>query len=371
MLRNSKLLASAMAAAAACFASWASAAELKAAAYTDLRYGLDYFNDAHSTNPADVNFDNHGSYWGVKGSAEQGGVTAFGAYERWLDADTIAGIDLARQAYAGVKGVWGVAQYGTFATAYMETGRKLDPFFATGAAGVGQPSFTIAGGQSHGLSNLTADRVTTLFGGGGGGFAPNQLAYTTPGLFGVTANVAVFFDDSAGANTRDDFAAGVEFSEWGITAGLQYLDANNDTTTIGPPAAPPAGNTGLPEDQEAYRLYAGYAQKLFGVGVSAERIDRNLNSGPTPADDDQDYLMVSGWFGVLEGTRIAASYGLENETVSEGDSLRFGIFHDMLDNFTTHVAYRRFNGTTAGALDDQVVTLGASFKFELSGSTTR
>ena len=53
---------------------------------------------------------------GFKGSAEHDGIVAFGGYERWLDADTQFGVDLARQAYAGVKTEYGMLQFGTFGT---------------------------------------------------------------------------------------------------------------------------------------------------------------------------------------------------------------------------------------------------------------
>ena len=349
MLKMSKLLAGAIAAAAVCLSTGLSAAEMKGAAYADLRYGIDYFDDSNSTNPADVNFENHGSFWGVKGSASQGGITAFGAYERWLDADAQVVIDLVRQSYAGVMTEYGTVQYGTFATAYMEAGRKLDPFFATGAAGVGQPTATVAGGQSHGLSFLTNDAIAAF----GGGFSANQLAYTSPSLFGATANVAVFFDDAAGTNEQDDYAVGAEWSGMGINAGVQYLDVNNGT------------NIGLAEDEEATRLYAGYSAQRFGAALSGERHD--LVGGAL----DADFLMAAGWFGVLPGTRVAASYSLENETGAEGQSFRVGVFHDILDNFTTHVVYRNYNNTDSTLPDDQVISLGASFKFELSGTTTR
>lgn len=353
MLKMSKLLAGAIAAAAVCLSSGVSAAEMKGAAYADLRYGLDYFEDSNSTNPSDVNFENHGSFWGVKGSASQGGLTAFGAYERWLDADAQAAIDIVRQSYAGLMTEFGTVQYGTFATAYMESGRKLDPFYATGAAGVGQPTATIWGGQSHGMSFLANDAVSSFF---GGGFAPNQLAYTTPSLFGATGNVAVFFDDGAGENEQNDYAAGLEWAGMGITAGVQYLEDNNDGTVN--------TNLGLGENQEALRLYGGYAAQRFGANVSAERLD-------LIGANDADFLMVSGWFGVLPGTRVAASAGMENETGAEGQSFRVGVFHDVMDNFTTHVVYRNYNNTDATLPDDQVISVGASFKFELSGTTTR
>lgn len=354
MIKKSLLLATAAAAAAASFAAPVSAADVKAAAYADLRYGIDYFNDKNSAAPSDINFDNHGSYWGFKGSTEQSGIVAFGGYERWLDANvTNSGYDLARQAYGGVKTAYGTLQFGTFGTAYMESGRKIDPFYATAAAGTGRPSATFAGGQSHGLSGLAADGNASTSPTGGAGFVANQLAYTSPTLFGVTVNGAVMFDHDTTKGAADDFAGGVEFNSWGITAGVQYLDANSLS-----------GNTGLANGTEAYRAYGGFNQKRFGANVSAEKIDRRAGL------IDQSYLMASGWFGVMEGTRVAASYGMENETAAEGSSLRVGLFYDLLDNFTTHVVYRSFNSTKKGGSDDQVISLGATYRFELSGATT-
>jgi predicted porin len=369
MSRISTLVAVMAAAAAAVLASaGASAAEIKGAAYADLRYGIDLFETSGaSAGPTDTNFENHGSYWGVKGSTSQDGITAFGGYERWLDTDPVLGLDLARQAYAGVMTRYGTVQYGAFATAYSEAGRKLDPFYATGAAGIGDRGLltptSFAGGQSHGQSVLNADQPDTILLGAipRGSFATNQLAYTAPTLFGVTANVAVMFDDNAGGNEREDFAGGVEWTGMGITAGAQYLDANSAPVGV--------TNTGLAEDEEATRLYAGYSQQRFGANVSGERIDHN---GGTP---DADYLQLNGWFGVLAGTRLAASYGMEDETGAEGTSFRVGVFHDVVDNFTVHVVYLNFDakpesGGTVNNPDDQTISLGASYRFELGASTT-
>lgn len=375
MFRKSLLLATAAAAAAASVAAPVSAAEVKAAAYTDLRYGLAYFNDRPDTgNPSDTALNNNGSYYGFKGSAEQGGIVVFGAYEKWLDSDGSLGLgDLVRQGYAGVKTAYGSLQFGTFGTAYMESGRKLDPFYATGAAGIGNPAtgflgIKLSGGQSHGMSSLTADQpaailLTPLV----GGFVRNQVQYTTPSIMGLTVNAGVAFDEVPGSN-MDDYSAGLEYNGMGITAGVQYLDSNGDNGSG-------VSNFGLGRRDEAYRVYGAYNQQRWGANVSAERIDSN-----TPFQPNADYLMVSGWYGVMEGTRVAASYGMENEaadlftgTSEEGTSFRVGLFYDVLDNFTTHVAYRNFNAKSSDfwgtSPDDQVVELGASFKFELSGTT--
>src|SRR6185369_11257660 len=99
-------------------------------------------------------------------------------------------------------------------------------------------------------------------------------------------------------NQQDDYAGGIEWSGMGISAGVQYIDANSSTSGF-----PGGSNTGLPEDTEATRIYASYSQQRFGANVSGERID--LNAGAP----NGDYVQVNGWFGVLPGTRVAASYG--------------------------------------------------------------
>lgn len=370
MFKKSQLLAAVATAAAACFGSTASAADLKAAAYADLRYGLDYFNDTGpvTAGPADTSFNNTGTYYGFKGSAEQNGITVFGGYERWMDADQnvfIGGLDLTRQSYVGAKTEFGTIEYGTFESAYLQAGKKIDPFYATGVAAVGNPNINgssgiqVFGVQSHGMSALTAD----MPGGGtfgSGGIFKDQLAYTSPSFFGVTVNAGVLFDNNYNAtgNNQDDYEAGAEFNNFGITAGGQFIKGNS-------------GNIMLAHGEEAYRVYGGYNQKRFGANVSAERLD--LVGGA----HDADYLTVSGWFGVLEGTRIAASYGKENETGTEGNSVRVGVFYDVLDNFTTHVAYRMYDakpeagGGLPNNADDQVVEVGATYRFEISGSASK
>jgi hypothetical protein len=356
MFKKSLLLATAAAAAAASFAAPVSAAEVKAAAYADLRYGLDYFNDTHSANPSDTTFENHGSYWGFKGSTEQNGIVGFGGYERWLDtqATTVGGYDLAREAYVGVKSEFGTVEFGTFATAYMDSGRKLDPFYATGAAGTGKQSDLTYGGQSHGLSFLNRDGNVATTPSTPGGFVKNQLAYTSPSFYGVTVNGGAMFNNTAGSNA-DDYAAGLEFTNWGMTIGAQYLDSNS-------------GNLGLANNDKASKVYVAYNQKRWGANVSGERI--NFNAALKP---DANYLIVNGWYGLMEGTRVAASYGSENETGADGTSFRVGLFYDVLDNFTTNIVYRYYNAKDSSFYptpkDDQVISLGATFKFELSGTT--
>jgi hypothetical protein len=82
-----------------------------------------------------------------------------------------------------------------------------------------------------------------------------------------------------------------------------------------------------------------------------------------------NYFMASGWYGVRDDTRIAISVGAEDDTPTRGDSLRAGVFYDVIENFTIWGAGRYYNHSGAANADANVVTLGASYKFNLGFST--
>jgi predicted porin len=195
-------------------------------------------------------------------------------------------------------------------------------------------------GNSHGSSNaFNADYI-------GNAFLADHVSYETPAFMGITANAAMFMDETNNADQNHSYGAGAEFRGGGLTAGAQFIDSNS--------------HWGL--DVEAARLYLGYAQDRFGVGASVEKIDH-----PSPADN-ANYLMLSGWYGLRTDTRLAFSYGLEDDSGAEGDSLRAGIFHDVLENFTVWAAARRYN-QRAAPVEADVFTLGASYKFSLGFSS--
>lgn len=347
MLTKSKLLAGAAAAAALMGSTAVLAAELdaKGSVYGDLRYSLNYSEDNSGTPGPTYDFVDNNSYWGVKASTTQGGITAFGAYERFLDMDANVLLDLVRQSYVGLQTGLGTVKYGQHATAYAEAGRKLDPFYNTAVTGLGGLGVgaLLGAGNSHGTSAIfNGDFI-------GSAYINNHLAYQSPNFFGATVNVAMVNDETGTADQDHTWGYGVEWSGMGITAGLQLIDDNNGTW--------------LTADEEAARLYGGYAANRFGAGVSYERVD--FAGGVT----DAEFLMVSGWFGVLPGTRLAASYGQENESGAEGNSIRLGVFHDVIQNFTVWAAALRYDEGEAGNPDSDVVTLGASYKFDLGFNT--
>lgn len=324
----------------------AGATETRGALYGDLRFSLDYAEDNSAATGPTFNFTDNNSIWGVKASTSRGGVTVFGAYGRFIEADeaTVPGDVVQREAYLGVHSFCGTIKAGRHTTAYADAGRKLDPFFNTavaGATGVASGTALFGRGNSHGSSNLfNADYF-------GNAFVADHVSYETPVFRGITANAALFMDETNDADQDHSHGGGAEFRNRGLTAGVQFINSNSHWGA----------------DVEAVRLYLGYGEDRFGVGASVEKIDH-----PSPAAN-ANYLMLSGWYGVRTDTRIAFSFGLEDESGTEGDSLRAGIFHDVLENFTVWAAARRYNERVAANPDADVITLGASYKFSLGFSS--
>lgn len=324
----------------------AGATETRGALYADLRFSVDYAEDNSAATGPTYNFTDNNSIWGVKASTVRGGVTVFGAYERFIEADeaTQPFEVVQREAYLGMRSFCGTVKAGRHVTAYADAGRKLDPFFNTavaGASGVASGTSLFGGGNSHGSSSLfNADYF-------GNAFVSDHVSYESPAFMGVTANAAIFMDETNTAEQSHSYGGGAEFRGAGLTAGAQFIDSNMQWGA----------------NVEAARLYLGYAQARFGLGASVEKIDL-----PSPGAN-ANYLMLSGWYGLRTDTRLAFSFGLEDESGTEGDSLRAGIFHDVLENFTVWAAARRYNERVAANPDADVFTIGASYKFSLGFSS--
>lgn len=338
----------AAAAAAALAAGAADALETRGALYGDLRLSLDYTD---GDNGRTFTATDNQSIWGLKFATERGGVRVFGAYERFIDADEPAvpgtPVELTRLAYLGLASRCGTLKFGRHATTYSEVGRKLDPFYNTTVSGTDTAlaaGSLAGGGNSHGTSTpFNADAF-------GNAYVADHLAYESPAFFGVRGNAALFLDESGTHDQDHDYGGGLEYAGHGVTGGVQYLDVNGaNALTWG-------------TDLEAARFYAGYAHPRFGAGASWERID-------LPGAVTLNYLMLSTWYGLRDDTRIALSVGAEDDTGTHGDSVRLGLFHDVIENFTVWAAGRYFNQGDSSTLDANVVTLGASYKFNLGFST--
>ena len=334
--------------------AWAGAAgavETKGALYGDLRVSLDATDDDSGTPGPTYSVTDNNSIWGVKASTVKGGVTVFGGYERFIDDDepVLPGFpfEVTRQAYLGITSFCGTIKLGRHSTAYAEAGRKLDPFYnnaVSGSGGLADAGSILGGGNSHGTSTaFNADAF-------GSAYVANHLSYQSPVLWGLTGNAAFFVHETGDSDQDHDYGAGIEYGGYGVTAGLQFIDANG--------ANGPSWGT----DVEAMRFYAGFSRERWGVGASWEQLD--LSAGA----DDQSFLMLSSWYGLREDTRIAVSLGFEDNSASDGDSQRIGVFHDLLDSFTVWAAARRYNGNALATPDADVVSVGASYKFSLGFS---
>ena len=375
MLKKSELLAGAVAAAAAVLSQGAFAAELKGSVNGDLRYALDSSDsnadeNGFSATAQDLDLRDNNSWMGVKGSVGEGSLKAFGVYNVNLANDGAAG-ETTREGYIGLTGGFGTITAGDQFTAYMMSAHMQDPFRNTSLASTtgGVPDAAGAFG-SYGQSGLTAEVI-------GGGLQINQIAYATPSLGGVTLNAVLFVDEDADGTTpgtgeeSHDYGAGAAFNIAGINAGVQYLQINDEVGigTLG-------GNLNGTGDGSATRLHASFAQENFGVGVSLERINEQTS---TPGAEvlDQDYAFVSAWFGVMPGTRLAASYGMTNETGFEGSGLSLGVFQDVVQNFGVWAGGSlhdrkadSVNGGFGGSNDTYVVAIGATYKFDLGFQAT-
>jgi predicted porin len=379
MFKMGRLLAGAIGAAAAMLGSTGAIADNQGSVYGDIRYGLDHSDSSGPASTAsnvgpDTDLRDLNSFIGVKASTGAGDVRVFGGYETYVGGEyaSILSFQSQRQLYAGVETAYGTVAYGRMFTQYAKVGIGMDPFHNTslgsangGPAGTSSfsPGVVPPAFHSYGQSPLFTGE-TPVVSNLGAGIQGAQLTYQSPTLFGATVNGAMFFDrndDSAsGGQESHDYGLGAAWTGMGITAGVQWLQVNDQVgggTFLG------ARGNG---DATATRLHASYAAQRWGAAVSAERIDLQ-------GVLDEEYLFVSGWFGVLPNTRIAASAGMTNETGFEGTGLTVGVFHDVLDNFTVHAGgswYDLAPDSVNGAVDDSwIAAVGASYKFDLGFSS--
>jgi hypothetical protein len=399
MLKKSELLAGAVAAAAAVLSSGVIAADAKGAVYGDLRFGVDY-SETSAPASADTDFREPNGYVGAKGSVSQGGWSAFGVFEQYADAQAI-GLDTPRQTYGGVTGPMGTISFGAMFTAYAKAGLAVDPFYNTSlASATGTAAGTtgvvvgplnlgttyVSFGQSPLLTGDLALNPALLGASSGrfGGIQENQLAYETPSIAGLTINAGVILDEaddsSAGPTPGEahDYALGATWGMDGLSASVQYLQINDDTglptfaTTPGSLLAVVAGG-GFETD--ALRVTAGYATDQMGVAASYELVDHEtLGGAPVP---NEEYMLLSGWFGVAPGTRLVASWGRTDDTGFSGDGIQVAVFHDVVQNLTVHAGGSfydlhddRITGATGTTPDAYIVAVGASYKFNLGFSAT-
>lgn len=342
--------------AATLIAPAASALDSSGQIYGALRLSLGFY-DAQTGGDTDV--DNNNSHLGIRAQTVEGPFTAFAEYERLADNDdgTPEG-ELTRKFYGGVTHVdWGTLVFGRAPTAYKLAGQKLDPFYNTGVSGPNGSNASIANGAGYGLSSLTGDQP-------GNGFINNQLAYTSPAIANLTVNAAVFLDDAGGDGEELDFGGGIEWQADGITLGVQALDISTGSNPGSEQNFFFIGLSGASSALQAVRAYGAYAAQGWGVGASHEMLDLK---GGLP---NRAYTFVSGWYGLSDRLRLAASAGQTEDTPFEGISFTLGGSYEVLEYLNAYAAARLTDRdateiNTAQADDVQAYVVGVSYTFEI------
>lgn len=301
--------------------------------YGDLRYSLNSVDDDATSYDRET-FENNASRLGVKGGYDFGnGLTGIYHVELALNPDKGTGGSAAgntaqdntidrRFAFAGVKGGFGTAVFGTASSPYKMSGVKLDPFYDT-SAGTG---FT---GANFGLSSYT------------NGFFDNVIAYFTPNWGGFSANAVAVLDETSN-DQNHHYNLGFAFERGGFSAGLQWLDVN---------ASIPANEV------DAYRPWVGYRNKTFSVGLSYEKVDM--------ATTDAKYLYLAGTFNATDKLKLAAAFGKVDDSGSastDGDGVTAGVFYKLFDKTELYALYS--NVDRDSGQERKTLAFGLSQKFD-------
>ncbi|HEX4895197.1 MAG TPA: porin [Solimonas sp.] len=330
----------------------AHAVEVDASLYGDFRFSYGYFDTDGGDTDGDL--DNNNSHVGLRVLTRGEGLSVFAQYERLADNDNgTSDGELTRQFFGGVTGPWGTLSYGRQATAYKLSGQKLDPFYNTSVAGI-TGAAGITTGAGYGLSALTNDGV-------GNGFINNQVAFVSAPVAGLRVNAAVFTDEGAGDAEEGDYAAGAEWSAEGATVGVQALDLNTGRTAGSVQNFAAIGLPGPAGELEAVRAYAAYAAPGWGLGASFEKL--NLRAGL----DDREYAFASGWYGLNDRLRLAASVGHTQNTPFEGIAYTLGASYTVIENLNVYAAARSVDREEDAAQPDDTTSyaLGVSYRFDV------
>jgi predicted porin len=301
--------------------------------YGDLRYSLNSVDDDATTYDRS-SFENNASRLGVKGEYDFGnGLSGIYHIELAINPDKGSGgsatgntaqdntIDR-RFAFAGLKGGFGTALFGTASSPYKMAGVKLDPFYDT-SAGTG------FAGANFGLSGYT------------NGFFDNAVAYFTPNWGGLGGNAMMVLDE--GSNDQNHhYNLGLAFEREGLGAGLQWLNVNAATAA---------------KEVNAYRPWVKYGNKTFSVGLSYEKVDM--------AATDAKYLYLAGTYNATDKLRLAAAIGKVDDSgaaSTDGDGVTVGVFYKLFDKTELHALYSKVDRDSG--LERNTLAVGLSQKFD-------
>jgi len=313
--------------------------------YGQMRYSFNSVDDKTGTGQEGLSGNDNVSLFGLKGSAESGGITAFYHLQTGAPTDKNSTSTAFNQRFffAGLKGGFGKVAYGRMTNAYKFDGFKLDPFYNlshVNAAG----SFA-TGGASYGLSPAT------------NGFTDNALQYVTPAFSGITVNAGVYVDD--GNDDNHGTGLGLSWKNKGMNAGIQY--ASNDKTATIP---------GVVADGSALRVHGGYKAKGWSAGLSYETVDDATVGTSTAAGT---YIYAVGRFNVAKKTELIAAIGSvsgddgSKGKANEGTGFQLGVFQTVVPKTQMYVTYGQASLDATGAEDPSVLSIGAIHKFGFGG----
>jgi predicted porin len=331
----------------------------------------------------DTDMNSRKSVIGVKGTEDLGnGLKAFYKMEWEVDpADSGVGgkgknLD-GRDQFAGLKGGWGKALFGTASSNYKQMGSKIDPFWHHAAEGRG---YTNTMSKYHGSKGTDRGRMT------------NMLQYTTPKMAGIevvlnytlngattgTTGAPINCASSVGAGSLpadpatvpgatslkdlgvsslsgigsglcggdETLGAGIRWSNKDFLVYFDYLDP--DEYGIGPINS----DNYTPADESIMKIGGKWSAKQFWISAQYEMAEDQTGG---------DYAFIAGNFDINKNNAIAATYGM-HDNLSNGYAI--GYTHKMSKQTKVYVDYSALNDdlndTPAGyeKFDDSVIALG-------------
>ncbi|MCW9012243.1 MAG: porin [Gammaproteobacteria bacterium] len=292
------------------------------------------------TTDGELDLTSNKSHIGFKGSQDLGdGLSAF-FKASWQVDYTDNTTELSAQAtpstkpdtdllvydrWVGLKGGFGSIKFGTMASNYKQTGKIVDPFWATRA------QMRDTGLQSPGLMNgmgVDRSRVT------------DAAQYTSNNINNMTFVLNTTFDGSGDNNT----GFGVRYKANNIHAFFDYIKIDTVTTT-------PSINTG----ESGMKVGGAYTMGATTVALGIEMTEDLLNN---------DYNQFSVTHKLNEKGTVALSYGQASAVAANSDKSGFvlGYKHKLGKNTTAYAAYLDQSNDNA-ATELSGFSLGLAYKF--------
>jgi len=327
----------------------------------------------------DTDMESRKSVIGVKGTEDLGGgLKAF--YKMEWDTDVADGGSFSgRDQFAGLKGGWGKALFGTASSNYKQMGSKVDPFWHHAAEG---REYINTMSKYHSGKGTDRGRMT------------NMLQYTTPKMAGIEvvlnytlngANVPEGattpiscagsvgagnpLDDTLPGNSLKDIYTGASLSKlnqigsgvcggdetlgagirWSNKSFLVYFDyLDPDEYGIGSIKA----DNYTPADESIMKIGGKWTAKQFWLSAQYEAAEDQTGG---------DYMFFGGNFDINKNNAIMATIG-QHTDFSTGYAI--GYTHKMSKQTKVYIDYSALSDdlddTPAGyeKFDDSVIALG-------------